>query len=716
MNLTKVIDKVVRDVSYKTSNGMVDLNDPYHVVLLKEEFSNYIDPGIVFRALYEDDGDDKLDDKGKKELERLKLVSLGFGNYGPKQGEPATHKAKDGKLVPVGKDDGGDTDTGVNIFDKPQKKKDGEKSKDPEIAQIDSEIESLSDFNLEDQSDITKKVQPVLTSLSKKITKLVEDGKKEEAKKIAETLVEKLQLQQALYLQYYPGTDIQWKDKEGKIYVGPKGKKLTGVTARSVGQSNIVKALESAGVKIPVKAKGISRTAMSIQHTTTDRSTGQVSSEKTKNGGLIKKIMIGERQITFVADPDSETYELDLLKLQNIEDGDIEFVDVGDTSTPEGRQKAIRKICLDVAKQFEQMKSYLPEDKKHSISVAEELIKEFTLDEDFDPQKDPEKFIEMLQDALAKTKVDGEGEINEFKDMTAYLAESVEAMVHLSNGRETLIPSSGNFKTADVIPLIDGDPKQVIVTEDGVEYKTEVKSVSGTSVKYDGGAASSLFAKHANTIYGKLDRNITVKGKSVSNTKDAITGILSYYKELFGEGKDQSSKVKFSQEDKDPETGLFKYYEESRKDMLDTMFEYYPELKDTDFAKDIEARIENAVNSQLKRLNKGRLDKGEGEDERVQRMKLYHLSQFVAGALSNHPEHGIKQQAYANADYAQGKKGGKTYVSRKAADGINSISWVGFAPDKGYNVSKDGHLTPTNTYSSDLKHVNPMEKELKKYT
>ena len=84
--------------------------------------------------------------------------------------------------------------------------------------------------------------------------------------------------------------------------------------------------------------------------------------------------------------------------------------------------------------------------------------------------------------------------------------------------------------------------------------------------------------------------------------------------------------------------------------MLDTMFEYYPELKDTDFAKDIEARIENAVKSQLNRLNKGRLDKGEGKDEREQRMKLYHLSQFVAGAIANHPEHGIKQQAYANAD------------------------------------------------------------------
>ena len=185
MNLTKVIDKVVRDVSYKTSNGMVDLNDPYHVVLLKEEFSNYIDPGIVFRALYEDDGDDELNDKGKKELEKLKLVSLGFGNYGPKKGEPATHKAKDGRLKPIKKgDDGGaQTDPAMNIYEPEEPKKKSEpKTSDPkqkdktDSTDIESEIESLSDFNLEDQSDIKDKVQPVLTSLSKKISKLVEDG------------------------------------------------------------------------------------------------------------------------------------------------------------------------------------------------------------------------------------------------------------------------------------------------------------------------------------------------------------------------------------------------------------------------------------------------------------------------------------------------------------------------------------------------------------
>ena len=38
MNISKVINDVVDTVSYKTSNGMVDVKDPYHLYLLKEEF------------------------------------------------------------------------------------------------------------------------------------------------------------------------------------------------------------------------------------------------------------------------------------------------------------------------------------------------------------------------------------------------------------------------------------------------------------------------------------------------------------------------------------------------------------------------------------------------------------------------------------------------------------------------------------------------------
>ena len=44
-----------------------------------------------------------IDEKSKasKEAEEQGLVHLGFGRYGPKRGDPATHVSKDGELKPV---------------------------------------------------------------------------------------------------------------------------------------------------------------------------------------------------------------------------------------------------------------------------------------------------------------------------------------------------------------------------------------------------------------------------------------------------------------------------------------------------------------------------------------------------------------------------------------------------------------------------------------
>ena len=42
-----------------------------------------------------------------KAAKKDRLVHLGFGRYGPKKGDKATHQSKDGKLVSVGDDTGG---------------------------------------------------------------------------------------------------------------------------------------------------------------------------------------------------------------------------------------------------------------------------------------------------------------------------------------------------------------------------------------------------------------------------------------------------------------------------------------------------------------------------------------------------------------------------------------------------------------------------------
>jgi len=86
MNISKVINDVVNTVSYKTSNGMVDVKDPYHLYLLKEEFEKFLDHDLVSLVLFEADTDKEppLGDEEKEKAKEMGLVWKGKG-YGKLQ-------------------------------------------------------------------------------------------------------------------------------------------------------------------------------------------------------------------------------------------------------------------------------------------------------------------------------------------------------------------------------------------------------------------------------------------------------------------------------------------------------------------------------------------------------------------------------------------------------------------------------------------------------
>ena len=692
MNISKVINDVVNTVSYKTSNGMVDVKDPYHLYLLKEEFEKFLDHDLVSLVLFEADTDKEppLGDEEKEKAKEMGLVWKGKG-YGKENEDGITHKNVGGKLVAIEKEK------------EKEKQKDNPQKLTSTDLQTDSERsftkkDDGSEVDLNNQADVKNHVQKQIIQATDEIEELLAKGDTEGAQKLAEKLVKDLNLTQPLYLQ---------GDKEnvGKIYVGEKHKKMTGSRTPTVKQKNMLDILDKAGVKVPVRSGAISRTAMSIQQTTEARVTGTVTTiPDKKEGRLVKEITVGDRKIRLVADPDSDDYELMQLKLNNIQDGEIEFVDIGDTSTQEGREEGITRVADDIEKMFDKMLPYIDKEDQHNISVinnCKEIIAQIK------EEKDPKKRTELLLELLRQTKLKGpNGEPNEFVNMTAYLAESVEVMRHLANGRETLVPASGNFKTSDVIPLEDGVPNPTNVTVDGEGSGVEYKTIKGTSVKYDGGGASALPEKHLNTIYGKLDRDITVKGKKVSDTKSVVDNVLAYYSDLFGSEK-PADKVKMTDE----------YYDNSEEDIWNTFFEYYPELEGSELKADTMARIEASVETQINRLDEECVEKGEGREKLKKRMMLYHMSQFVAGAVSNHPEAGMKKQAFANSDYKQKVKDGQPVIEIIESDGINNLSYVGFTPDKGYQCSKDtGHTYPSNRYSSELKHDNPAEKMIKKYS
>jgi len=700
--MNNFINKVVHEWSYNVDSGMPDVKNHLHMLALEETLKNNNLPKKFIREL--------LKNLRKETTDKYTGI---HGN--PPKGKRAVNpdpppKYKytyDGKGS-AGKGEEGDDDDSKY-----------------ELEALAGEIEEIEKIDRTKQTSIRDDLQPALIDMSEKIKALMDAGDKGNANILAQKLVKNLDLQQALYLQRYSDDDAKhpgkrWGEHQGKIYVGPKGLKLTGVTQRSVGQADIIKILADAGVTVPVKPKGISSTAMSIQHTTRKRTTGTVTSRTTDTGKLIKEIKVGKRTITFIADPaDKDSYELNLLKLNNIEDGEISFVDIGDTSTQKGREEAIGVISGGIKDMFEEMETYLG-GSTGSKSIADKC--EAILDKIKDPTISKADHKKLMLEMLSLTKATvPKGEVNEFVKMSSYIAESLEAMRHLKLGRETLVPASGNFKTADVIPLIEGDPKPTIVTIDGVQSEVSVKQLAGTSVKLGGGAPSSLPAKHENTIYGKLDKPIVVKGKSAKNTKEVITQMLSYYPDLFGVKGDKKKNVVAVPQ----KVMTDKYYKESKADLWGAFFEYYPELEgkpmeDSEVFKGEMARIKSSVQTQLDRAQKSypaNMDKGEDRKLMEQRMEIYHMSQFIAGMISNHPEAGIEKQAFANSDYAKSTKGGATYFKEiKEADGINTLSYVGSAYDQGYSISKTGHLSPTNTYATHLKHDNPALKMIKKYT
>jgi len=144
----------------KVPDGTPNPSNAYHLVLLKELcFKQGIDKDIIDNVMLvmEKDGGG-LDDKEKEKAKAKGLVSKGYGNWGPEDGD-TTHKNVDGKLTPIGDDDDEEEEEDkpepmkidANPFDKEddEDKEGGEEKEDKEIASgaPNQKDKSLKDVN-----------------------------------------------------------------------------------------------------------------------------------------------------------------------------------------------------------------------------------------------------------------------------------------------------------------------------------------------------------------------------------------------------------------------------------------------------------------------------------------------------------------------------------------------------------------------------------------
>ncbi len=541
---------------------------------------------------------------------------------------------------------------------------------------------------------------PVIEKTVNKVDELLKDGKKEEAKVLAQTLVDKYKLSKPIYLQ--PG-----KANKAKIYMGSKYRYASGVKDFKPGfQKQIVDTFLAAGVKIPPKPGGISRTAVAPNEVHTKRKVGTVKTNM-KDGKIIsKEVTIGERSFTIKADPNDP---LSQQKLETLPDGKVEFCDINSAHTPEGRTECIVNASNNMIKMFDKIEGELTDDFNIGIAnkVKEGLKELQRLEHEKNKasttgsrEKLQEQFDQVCLDIMAATKGKNPNGVNEFVNMTAYMAETFEAVSLLNKGIETYIPSSGNFKTSDVLSLVGSGIKSTVTSVDGRHADDGVLYIKGTSVKFAGGGASQMPNKNENSSYKDNDVEIVVGGENRKGTRQVLSGLTDYYKKLFPDVDEAPEPI--------GEDELKKMY----KDNLNALYEYYPEFKDNPhILEEARDRARNSAKNQLKRLNSEKMKKSEGYDSALKRFEFYHFNQWVAGMVYNHPERGMKSQAYANSDYVvhdvKGTNKKEKWIERVHSDGKNSVVWHGWDPDQGYAISKNGKITPSNVYSSRMKHNNP---------
>lgn len=554
-------------------------------------------------------------------------------------------------------------------------------------------------IDLNNTEEIQKHAPAHLKKATDEINKLLNQDppNKEMARKLAKQLITDLEISKPLYLQ-------DGKEGMAKIYIGPKAKKAYDIKGASKGQGAMVSAIEKALAPetIPINKGGISRIFASPQSMHSKRTKAKVEDVKDKDGRVSGKKMSfpGPPEITrtIKANPDDP---ISMLKIKSIPSEDVEFIDLGNVSTPKGRTKAVNQAADNAISTFTTMENnpevmnHLDEDNKkvlnnikqgfENLKVLENKKAKLMEEDPVDKEKVKELQKEFNKEAvkiLAITKDKNPPKYNEFTNMTAYLTETIETVISLNEGNETFVPSSANWKTSDVMVL-----------KPGGEVDSTIVTLKGSSVKYDGGGASSMINKNELS---------TFKDKEMKNK---IKGVTDTYDNLFG---DDAKPI--SVEDEKRET----------KKMVNLLEDAYPEFKTKggkEYLEEEKKKMDKAIRSQMK-IKEGDKLNSEQEEE-FRKMKVYHFSQFTASMLHNHPEKGIDQQAFSNSDYDERTSKGKKVITRKHStgtvdeEGNQSVMFSGPAYNKGYTKNKETKkVKPTNTYSTDMKHSNPALKML----
>tara|TARA_R100001510_G_scaffold56920_2_gene63508 strand:+ start:777 stop:2801 length:2025 start_codon:yes stop_codon:yes gene_type:complete len=663
MNISKVINDVVDTVSYKTSNGMVDVKDPYHLYLLKEEFEKWLDPDLVYSALFEaeKDAEPPLDDKEKEKAKKMGLVWKGKG-YGKENEDGISFKNQGGKLVKIEKDKEKQKDDPQKLTAKDLTSKTGEPEKqefnDKESAyhdKISQGLQNEADYmEFENDADKQSFIQAAQklgddpNSLTKDDIKIIN-----KYARIADSSRPKLYTARKLN---------DFSSGRGKIEV---------VKGKSKIASEYLEKLKKMGIKVAA-ASTVKGSQQASKFRAKDLTAGKLSNNRvrketvssTENSVTVGKTTLTKTEIT--SDMDSReraSAERKNAFIEKVKQSDsIEFVETiegADESTEEGREKICREYPEEISKFIkDSLGTDVTPEEQSIVDQVEALGK---ID---DPEEYEKAALKIINDM---------DQVGTIRKGAADLTESIVYLVLNKRGIPTKLPAGETFKVSDLISFppdnVDNVAPQSIVnlTKEG-----------GVSVKMKGGAPSGGEEKIKQSKFKNTE------------TQDKLLKIIENHNKFFTTGGgitqeevDEGDRSNREIEDWARSQGIL-----SDDDEIKTRDGRTPE----EWAEDTMALWES----------KGKVRNLTPEEREM----------FKAG-LAGFCRGGLLMEKVYNSDLDSQEFGNvnlKTYKSKDAeleiSDGVESASLMYFVMNPGFKFTKDFKpQQPTAVYAGKLVHA-----------
>lgn len=663
MNISKVINDVVDTVSYKTSNGMVDVKDPYHLYLLKEEFEKWLDPDLVYSALFEaeKDAEPPLDDKEKEKAKKMGLIWKGKG-YGKENEDGISFKNQGGKLVKIEKEKEKQKDDPQKLTAKDLTSKTGEPEKqefnDKESAyhdKISQGLQNEADY-MEFENDADK--QSFIQAAQK-----LGDDPNSLTKDDIEIINKYARIADSSRPKLYTARKLNdFSSGRGKIEV---------VKGKSKIASEYLEKLKKMGIKVAA-ASTVKGSQQASKFRAKDLTAGKLSSNRvrketvssTENSVTVGKTTLTKTEIT--SDMDSReraSAERKNAFIEKVKQTDsIEFVETvegADESTQEGREKICREYPEAIAKFIKDSLGTDATPEEQAIVDQVEALGKID-----DPEEYEKAALKIINDM---------DQVGTIRKGAADLTESIVYLVLNKRGIPTKLPAGETFKVSDLISFppdnVDNVAPQSIVnlTKEG-----------GVSVKMKGGAPSGGEEKIKQSKFKNTE------------TQDKLLKIIENHNKFFttGGGITQEEVEEGDRSNREIEDWARSQGILSDDDEIKTRDGRTPE----EWAEDTMALWER----------KGKVRNLTPEEREM----------FKAG-LAGFCRGGLLMEKIYNSDLDSQEFGNvnlKTYKSKDAeleiSDGVESASLMYFVMNPGFKFTKDFKpQQPTAVYAGKLVHA-----------